>query len=327
MAEVMRNAFTEAIRRDMYGVGFEARDALPAIHEDIFEVVGSTGAYEQTTEILGAGNLVEKPETGKITFENAMEGFTVYGKNRTFGKGIEFSMETVEDIDPSKLANIVTDYAKRWGERYTQKKEKFAADFFIYGGYTAGHDTFSAKITGVTPTDANTALCYDGLPFFNLSNNLRPLYPGGTAAYYNSLANTLTSTNLQTAYLRAVSTNNVDSRGEKIAMKPEIILVPSALTFTADVILKSTNVLGTGNNDINPMNNILRKVEWQYLTAAASWFIGVPKKGLKFHNRKGLTYDFWQDRETGGYKASVIARWGAHMYDWRYWVGNNLSTS
>ncbi len=314
----MRNSFTEAVRRDMYKVGFEVRDALPAVHEDIFEVTGSTGAYEQTTEILGAGNLNEKPETEKIVFENAMEGFTVYGKNRTYAKGIEFSMETVEDISPDKVANIVTDYAKRWGERYIQKKEKFAADFFINGGLTAGHDTFSAKITGVTPTDANTALTYDGYPFFNLSNNLRPLYPGGTGTYYNGLANALSQANLQTSYLRAVSTNNIDSRGEKIALKPDVLIVPSALTFTADVILQTTNVIGSGNNDVNPMNNILRKIEWQYLTDTDAWFIGLAKKGLKFHNRKGLTFDFWQDRETSGYKASVIARWGAHVYDWRY---------
>jgi hypothetical protein len=327
MGTVVRNAFTEGLKADMYAYGFEAYESLPPVHEQVFEVVGSSTAYEQSTQILGAGEIVEKPENDPIVFENALEGFTVYGKNRTYAKGIEFSMEMVEDMPPEKIGNIVREYAARWGERTIQKKEEFAAGFFNYGGYTSGHDTFSAKITGVTDPNAPTALLYDGKPFFNLSNNLRALYPGGTAAYYNALALSLDAANLQTLYLRMTSTNNVDSRGKKIALKPTTLLVPSALTFTANNILGATNIIGSANNDINPMQGILNKLEWQYLTSSTAWFIGVPKKGIKFHNRKPLTFDFWQDQETGGYRASVIARWGAHVYDWRFWHGSNAATS
>lgn len=327
MAEVTRSAFTEGLKADMYAYGFETYDSLPTVHDKVFEVVGSDKAYEQSTSVVGAGDLVEKPESEEIVFENAMEGFTVYGKNRTFAKGIEFSMEIVEDMPSEKIANIVIDYARRWAERAVQKKEEFAAQFFNYGGYTAGHDTFNATITGVV-TDPQAGLCYDGYPLFNLSDNLRPLYPGQTGAYYNGLsATSLTADNLETLYLRMTSTNNVDSRGKKMALRPTTLLVPSGLTFTADNILKATNIIGSGNNDINKMQNILQKLEWQYLTDSDAWFIGVPGKGLKFHNRKPLTFDFWQNKETGGYKASVIARWGAHVYDWRYWHGANFSTS
>lgn len=278
MGTVVRSAFTEGLKADMYAYGFEAYESLPAVHEQLFEVVGSSTAYEQSTQIIGAGEIVEKPENDPIVFENALEGYTIYGKNRTYGKGIEFSMEMVEDMPKEKIANIVVEYARRWGERVIQKKEEFAAGFFNYGGYTAGHDTFNAKITGVTPSDAPSALLYDGKPFFNLSNNLRALYPGGTAAFYNALALSLDSTNLQTLYTRMTSTNNVDSRGKKIALKPTTLLLPSALYFTALNVLGASNVLGSGNNDLNTTKNLLQPVEWQYLTSSTAWFIGVPKR-------------------------------------------------
>lgn len=323
----VRSQFTEGLRKDMYAYAFEAYDSLDLVHEKLFDVIGSSSAYEQSTNVIGAGSLEEKPEGEKILFENAMEGYTIYGKNRTYAKGIEFYMELVEDMEPAKIANIVTEYARGWGEMYGIKKEELAANFFNYGGFTAGHDTFNAKITGVTPSDAPTALCYDGKPLFNLSGNERPLYPGQTAAYYNGLALPLTADNIKTLYLRMTSTNNVNSRGKKIALKPDIILVPSALTFTADVILKSTNVVNSANNDVNPVQNIVTKQEWQYLSDTDAWFLMTTKKGLKFHNRKPLTFDFWQDSETGSYFASALARFGAHVKDWRFQAGSNFSTS
>lgn len=324
--QVGRDSFTEGIKADMYAYGFTEYDSLPSVHDKVFEVIGSSKAYEQSTQLIDNGEIIEKKPKEKIVFENALEGFTIRGKNRTFAKGIEFEMELVEDMPKEKIGNIVLEYARRWAERLVQKKEEFAASVFNYGGYTAGHDVFNAAITGVV-ADPSGLLVYDGKPFINLSNNLRPLYPGATATHYNGLASNLSNTTLETAYLRMTTTNNVDSRGKKTSLKPDILLVPSALTFTADNILKATNIVGSANNDINPMQNIVQKVEWQYLLTSTAWFIGKAKKGIKFHNRKPLTYDFYRDEETGSYKATVMARFGLHVYDWRYWVGSNAPTS
>lgn len=324
---VVRNQFTELLKADMYDVAFDAYEQLETVHDKVFEVKGSAGAWEQSTQLLGAGNLVEKPEHEPITYENAMEGFTIYGKNRTFAKGIEFSMEIVEDTPPEKIANIVKEYAAQWAERAVQKKETFAAAFFNNGGLTAGHDTFNAHITGVTPSGVPTALCYDGKPFFNLSGNNRPLYPGGSASYYNGVALALSGTNIKTLYNLIRATNNVDSRGEKVMIKPDVILVPPALIFDALTLMNSSLIPGSGNNDINVLKGLLQPLEWQYLTDTDAWFIGKKQKGIVFHNRKPLTFDFWKDEDTKGYKASVVARWGAHVKDFRYWGGSNFSTS
>ena len=325
---VVRSQFTEGLKADMYAYGFEAYDSLAPVHEQVFEVVGSSKAYEQSTSVIRGNNLVEKKEFEPIIYANPLEGYTVYGINRTFADGVEFSMEMVEDMPQEKIANLVLDYARGWGLETIRKKEEFAAGFFNHGFKTAGHDTFKANITGVTPSDAPTALCYDGKPFFNLSNNLRSLYPGGSASYYNGFSSSLLSeSNLQTIYLHMVSTNNIDGQGKKIGLQPDILLIPSALRFTTKTLLESERVVGSGNNDINTVQNLLRPVEWQYLTDSDAYFLGKAKNGIKFHNRKPLTFDFYQDEDTKTYKANVVVRWGAHVYDWRFWAGANGATS
>jgi hypothetical protein len=325
---VVRSQFTEGLKADMYAYGFEAYDSLPPVHEQIFEVVGSSKAYEQSTTVIRGNELVEKPELEKITYRNPLEGWTVYGKNRTFADGVEFAMEIVEDMPPEKIANLVLDTARGWGAATIRKKEEFAAAFFNEGFKTAGHDTFSAFITGVTPSDAPTALCYDGKPFFNLSNNLRALYPGGTAAYYNGYTGqTFNETTLQTMWLLMTSTNNVDGQGKKIGLMPNTLLIPSAMHFSAKALLETDRVLGSGNNDINTVRGLLNPIEWQYLTDTDAFFVGAVKRGIKFHNRKPLTFDFYQDEDTKTYKANVVVRWGAHVYDWRFWTGANGATS
>ena len=40
-----------------------------------------------------------------------------------------------------------------------------------------------------------------------------------------------------------------------------------------------------------------------------------------------LTFDFFRDEDTKGYKANVIARWGGEVNDYRFWVGSNAPTS
>jgi len=111
---VVRSQFTEGLKADMYAYGFEAYDSLAPVHEQVFEVVGSSKAYEQSTSVIRGNNLVEKKEFEPIIYANPLEGYTVYGINRTFADGVEFSMEMVEDMPQEKIANLVLDYARGW---------------------------------------------------------------------------------------------------------------------------------------------------------------------------------------------------------------------
>ena len=319
-----RSQFTKLMQKDMYGYFLESYDQLQPVYPQIFDVIQSNSAFEQSTNALGLGQPSERKEGDPIVASSPLEGWTVVAKNRTFSDGFYLTMEFVEDTPKEKIANIIRAFASTWGEGVTNAKETFAANIFNNGGLTAGHDIFNGTITGVV-SDPSGDLLYDSAPFFNLSGNTRTAKDGST--YYNGLALSLSDTNLQTAHQLMTNTNNYNERGEKIALRPNILLHPSALTFSAKKILETDRAIGNANNDINVVQNIVTPIEWQYLTSASAWFLGAAKKGIHFLERKAPVIDFYQDEDDKKYYATIDTRFGVMVDNWRYWVGSNFSTS
>ncbi|MFA5772864.1 MAG: Mu-like prophage major head subunit gpT family protein [Thermoplasmata archaeon] len=319
-----RSLNTELLQRDMYKYMFEKYDPLPKVFPQIFEMRDTTAAFEKETTGIGLGGLSERKEGSQIIASNPLEGFTVYGKPRTWSDAFELTMEFTEDTPPEKVANIARAYAATWAEGTLITQETFCANFFNYGGLTAGYDNFDATITGVID-DPTGDLAYDGLPFFNLTGNRRYSKAGGS--YYNGLALSLDNTNLQTAYLHYTTNNNRNERDQKISLQPDVLLIPSALRFTAKSILENDWVGGNANLDKNTVQNLVQPLEWQYLSDTDAWFLGKKQKGLVFLNRRLPVIDFYTDPKTKAEFVTIDTRWGAYMNNWRYWLGSNFATS
>ena len=321
-----RSEFTELMTRDMYGWFMESYDQLQPVYPQIFDVQPLVGAYDQDTAGIGLGQLSERAEGDDIVASNPLEGYTVIGKARTFSDSFYLTMEFVEDSTPEKMSSVMSSFASTWASGVINSKETFAAKFFNYGGYTSGrHDTFDNTITGVI-TDSSGDFIYTGKPFFALTANNHPAKDG--SSYFNSLgALSLTVTNLQTAYNQVTVTNNYDERGEKIMLKPDSLVIPPALRFTAQTILSSNLLPGGANNDINTAQNLVSPIEWQYLTDTNGWFVGSRGKGIKFLERKAPVIDFYQDELSKKFYATIDARFGGVVNNWRYWVAANISTS
>lgn len=325
MSELKRTDFTEGVKKDMYGYSLESYPTKPPVYETLFEQATSDSAYELHTNAIGMAQLTEKPEGNPIKFQTTTEGFTVAAKNHTYSAGLELTMEQVQDMNPAKIANMITAMAGTWTEKYFQTKETFYAKTFNYGGYTSGDAHFNASVAGYTDNSGN--LVYDGKPFFNLSGNDRPLFPGATGSKYNAIALGLNEANIQALYDLITITNAVDSRGDKVNIDVDTLLVSPALKWTAMKLLETQKQVGSANNDINTVLNLLNLVEWRYLDTSTFWAIGKAKKGIKAYDRMPLTFDFWEDPITKGYKASAIARFGHEVNDFRYWGASNAPTS
>ena len=319
-----RSEFTNLMQDDMYAWFFESYNQLNPVYPQIFEVVGSDSAYHKHTTGIGMGQLSERKEGDEIIASNPLEGFTVYSKNRTFSDSYSLTAEFVKDTPKQKIANVMMELSKGWGQGLINSKEVTAAKVFNNGGLTAGHDIFNGSITG-TITDPTGDLAYDGKPFFNLTGNARSSKSGST--YYNGHALNLSSDNLQTVYSLMTDTNNEDERGDKISLIPDTLLIPPALKFTAKNILQAEHIVGSANNDINTSQDLLSPIQWQYLTDTNAWFVGLKGKGLKFMNRQPAEIDFYQNETNKKFYATIDARWGIEMNNWRYWSGSNFSTS
>ena len=316
---VMRNDFTESMRDDLYGVFWENYPQVPSKWEELFETVSSESAYEQFTSAVGLGELLEKPEGTSIQADEPMESYTIVVKNRTFARMVGFSYESVQD---AKKGSLMGNAVASWARQVPITKEKFYAKFFNKGAYTAGHSVFNNTITGVI-TDASGALGYDDKAFFDTDH---PDKVGNTYSNFEA-SNTLTADHLKTSYLKYTNTNNRDERGDIFENTPDVLLLPSGLKFTAQEILNTTLIPDSMDNTTNVLNSIVSPLEWAYLDDSDSWFLGKKKMGLMATDRETVSIDVFRDDITEDYYTKILCRFGGGMTNWRYWEGNNLSTS
>lgn len=320
MAGVKRSQFTEAMKKDSYGYYWESYPEVPPKYSLIFEVVPSDAAYEMFTSAVGLGELLEKPEGEDLQSDAPMESYTIVCANRSWGRLVRFSYESVSDA--KKFSNLLRETVGSWGKNVPITKEKFYAKFFNEGAKTAGNDIFDNSITGVVTDATGKTAIYDNTTFFS---NSHPDKVGNT--YDNLTANALNVANMKTAYETYTQTNNRDERGQIFDIMPDVLLIPPALKFTAQEILNSTLVPFVTNNTVNVLNSILTAMDWAYLTDTDAWFIGKLKNGLMATDREGVTLDFWQDETSLDYFARIFTRFGGAVTNWRYWLANNSATS
>jgi len=316
---VLRNQFTNAMVKDLYAYFWENYDETPPMYQELFDVVSSTAAYEKFDSAIGLGELLEKPEGTDLQADSPMESYTIICKNRSFGRVIRFSKESVDD---SQKGNLMQKTAGSWGRMVPYTKELFYAKFFNYGAYTAGNSVFNNKITGVVD-DPTGDLIYDSKAWFSTTHADKV---GGSYANYVS-SRALTHPNLKTSYITYTSTNNRDERGNIVSLMPDTLLVPPALYFTAREILESTLVPDIFDNTKNVLSAIVQPMAWQHITDTDGWYMGKKKMGLLATSRESVTIDFWQEELSKDYFTSIFERYGGCVTNWRYWMAFNISTS
>lgn len=321
MAGTRRSDFTQAMKREMYDylLEWEGYQEIQPVWEQLFDVMPSSAAYEQFDSAIGLGDLLEKPEGEDLVADAPMESYTIYCKNRTFGRQVRFTMESVEDN--VRFGDTLRTFVQTWAKSLVRTKDRFYVKFFNKGALTAGHDVFNNTITGVV-TDASGDLIYDGYPFFDTTH---PDRVGNS--YANHATAALSHDNLQTYWLTFTSTNNRDERGNEIELMPRVLVIPPALQFTARRILNTTQIPGSADNDINVLSGIIDPLVWQRLDDSDGWTMGVPKMGLIATDRITPVYDFYQDDTNLDYYATVWYRFGGCVTNWRFWMQLNTSTT
>jgi len=120
-----------------------------------------------------------------------------------------------------------------------------------------------------------------------------------------------------------------DERGLKIAARGMKLVIPSALQFTAERLMKSKGRTGTADNDINAINNMGAIPEGyvvnHYLTDTSKWFIktDVPN-GLKHFTRAPLKTSMEGDFDTGNVRYKARERYVFGFSDPRGAFGSDI---
>lgn len=294
MAEV-RPKWVNALDPTFRAIFHETENSYETMYDKIFHVHNSDKAFEKDTALSGIGQLEEVNELGNIPYEDATPGWDVTYVHRKFAKGRMVSQEMIDD----EKFNMITRLPKSLADAKMRTMEQAAADVFNYG-FTAGGGGLAVFTGG------------DSKALFATDHVNRD----GDVTQSNKVTTALSQSALQTA-ITAMKTRR-DSKNQIIAFMPDTLIVPPALEYTARVILESSQVVGSGNNDINPVKGSLNLIVWPYLTSTTAWFVMDSKSHeLHFFKRKdsgvqGPTYDF--DNEAAKWKA--VCRFSVGFSDW-----------
>jgi len=262
-------------------------------HAEIFDTENSDRAFEEEVMLSGFANAPIKAEGTGVTFDNAQETFTARYTHETLALAFAITEEAIEDNLYDRLASR---YTKALARSMANTKQVKAAKVLNNGFGTAdggdGKELLATDHPIVTGTEQNEL----------------------------STAADLNETSLEQALIDIAALT--DERGLKIAAKGMKLIVPSALQFTAERLMKSTQRVGTADNDINAVVSMgmvpQGYVVNHYLTDTDAWFIktDVPN-GLKHFVRAPIKTAMEGDFETGNVRYKARERYSFGWSDWR----------
>jgi hypothetical protein len=250
---------------------------------EVYTTESSDRAFEEEVMLSGFAQAKVKPEGSGVSFDNAQETFTARYTNETIALAFAITEEAIEDNLYDRLAS-----------RYTKALARSMAS--------------TKNVKGASPLNngqpGGSFTSGDGVTLFNTA------HPTVAGTFSNTLATAsdLNETSLEQALIDINAFT--DERGLKIAAKGVKMIIPSALQFVAERLMKSQGRTSTADNDINAVRSMGMIPQGyrvnNYLTDADAFFIltDVPN-GMKHFNRAPLTTKMEGDFDTGNvrYKA------------------------
>jgi hypothetical protein len=261
-------------------------------HTQIFDIENSDRAFEEEVMLSGFANASVKPEGSSVNFDSATESFTARYTHETLALAFAITEEAIEDNLYDRLASR---YTKALARSMANAKQVKAANVL--------NNAFDSNFTGG-----------DGV---ELCSAVHPI-TGGTFKNELSTSADLNETSLEQSLIDIAAMT--DDRGLKIAAKGTKMIIPSALQFTAERLMKSTGRVGTADNDINAVANMgmipQGYVVNHYLTDTDAFFIktDVPN-GLKMFVRSPVKTSMEGDFETGNVKYKARERYSFGFSD------------
>jgi phage major head subunit gpT-like protein len=275
---------------------FEQFDAPSLTYTEIFNVRDSSRAYEEITGITGFDQFGKKTEGAAVTYDKLLQGFDKRFTHSTFAKGLQISMEAMDDDIDGAISNAAPALAR--AARNSIETQIFALL----------NEGFSTTGASATP---------DGAALFSASHLL---VGGGT--FDNLVAGDLAQATLEEAI--NIYADMRDDRNQLIDLDPAMLIIPPELRWVTHELLKSQLRSDTANNAANALNQLgLKIVLSKYLTGDDDWFLSTEpsRHRVIVYWRMEPVTDHTMDFDTGNMKSKMTYRLSFGAADWRGWVG------
>ena len=263
-------------------------------HAEIYATETSDRAFEEEVMLSGFANAQVKPEGSGVVFDNAQETYTARYTMETVALAFAITEEAVEDNLYDRLSSRYTKALARSMANTKQVKSVNPLVNGFGGGFTSG----------------------DGV---NLFSTAHPTIAGTTS---NTLATAadLNETSLEQSLIDIAAFT--DERGLKIAAKATKMIVPSALQFQAERLMKSEGRVQTADNDINAVRSMGMVPQGyrvnNFLTDPNAFFLitDVPN-GMKHFVRTPIKTAMEGDFDTGNLRFKARERYQFGVSDFR----------
>lgn len=266
----------------------------PMVCDQVFSKMTSDKSYEEVVEETGFGLAPQKAEGASVSYDTDAQGYVTRFTNVTYGLGAIVTREAIED---NQYENVASRKASKLARSMRQTKENVHANI-LNRGYTSGY-------TGG-----------DGVVLFSAS------HPSLVGNQSNTMAVAADLSEAALEDLLIMIRQATDSRGLRIQLEGQKLVVPPALAFEATRILSSVNQSGTANNDINAMRALGLlpggAVVWDYLSDSDAFFVTTDApEGLLSFQRRALALTQDNDFDTENARMKATERYSVGWGDWR----------
>lgn len=267
----------------------------------LFDKETSDKNYEENVQLTSYGLAPRKTEGAPVAYDSEIQGFTTRYTHIAYALGY---IVTQEEMDDNLYLEVSKTRAAGLARSFRQTKENVAANIYnrAFNGTYLGGD--------------GVALC----------STAHPNTSGGTFVNKPAVDADLSEASLEDMIILIMGAT--DDRGLLINLMPKSLHIARQEWFNANRILKSVYTPGSANNDINVLKatNALPGgiIMNHYFTAPHAWFIRTDcPQGMKYFERKGISFDQDNDFDTMNAKAKGYERYSFGWTDPRAIFGSN----
>lgn len=263
-------------------------------YTEIFSMKSSSKNYEEDVEVTGFGLAPVKGEGSSVSYDSETQGPTSRYTNVPYALGF---IVTYEEIKDNRYEVVGKRRAGALAFSMRQTKENVGANVLNRG--------FNSSFTGG-----------DGKELFATD------HPTVDGTQSNELATAADFSEASLEDLLIQISNAKNSRGLRISLKGQKLIVPPNLQFEAQRVLKSELRVGTADNDINAHRSMGMLPEGycvnNYLTDTDAWFVRTnAPNGLCGFDRETISFTKDNDFDTMNAKAKCYERYVFGWTDFR----------
>ena len=268
-------------------------DEHEAQYPKLFDMKSSSKNFEELVQHTGFGLAPVKPEGASTAYDSHTQGYIARGTNVAYSLGY---IVTREELADNQYAEVSMRRAGSLAFSMAQTRENVGANIYnrvITAGYTGG----------------------DGVV---LGSTAHPSVSGNQSNILAAAAD-LSEASLEDLTIQIM--NATDPKGLKISLRPKCLVVPTALVYDANRILKSNLRVDSANNDTNALKlvgAIPEIIVNNYLTDSDAWFIRTnAPDSLCWFDRESVQFTKDEDFDTDNAKAKGYMRFIPFWGDWR----------